>query len=169
MDILNQGYITAMGSLLSLAFFGCVAFGSVVTSLTELTKDWGIKSAWFYRGTAILFSMLVTLLFAHKMSVNLSLYDKIWLGICTYAGSQGWYDKLKTSDGWFGKFFTSLTDKYFGGMSDAVETETDKQVGDNMKIAQQVTKLTERVEWLGKLAEQVGLIKTNESETEESE
>ena len=108
---LNADFISAMGDILSLGITA-LFLGGLTTSLVETVKTLGIKSAWFYKAVALALSIGVTFLFSEKLKIGLDYIDMTLLCAFTFAMSQGWYQKLEESSGFFGQLFKSISNRY---------------------------------------------------------
>ncbi len=98
-ELENFIQILILGMVLSMP----VCFAVESLKATEITKKWfyllasALISAFFGMGYAVTFTQM-------------NIYESICLSVCLWLGSQGFYEKLKDSDGILGKMFTSVSD-----------------------------------------------------------
>lgn len=130
---LNADFINAAGEILSLGIIA-LFLGGLTTSLVETIKTFGIKSGWFYKIVALVFSVGITVLFSEKLKVGLDYIDMGLLSFFTFAMSQGWYEKLENSNGFFGKLFVSVSDRY----AQKIGASAEEQLDENMDVLQRV-------------------------------
>ncbi len=99
-------YMKETQALMQIVLLGFI-LSVPVCYFVESLKSTGIRDGRFY----LLSSALISLIFAVLFSLcfaKMNLYEVIWLSIMLWMASQGFYEHLKTSDGWMGKYFISL-------------------------------------------------------------
>ena len=101
-------YMKELESFIQILMLGFV-LSLPVCYLVESLKATEIKAGWFYFIASILISAGFGLGFADTFT-EMNLSEGIWLAVCLWLGSQGFYEKLKTSDGMLGKMFVSVSD-----------------------------------------------------------
>lgn len=167
---LNADFINAMSEILSLAITA-LFLGGLTTSLVETIKTLGIKSGWFYKVIALVFSAGIAILFSEKLKANLDYIDMALLSFFTFAMSQGWYKKLEESNGFFGKLFVSVSERY--GME--IGKSTEEKLEETTELLERVVSLEqfakgilnespEMEAFIVKVLEQLGLIEEKEAE-----
>lgn len=101
-------YMKELESFVQILMLGFV-LSLPVCYLVESLKATEIKAGWFYFIASILISAGFGLGFADTFT-EMNLSEGIWLAVCLWLGSQGFYEKLKASDGMLGKMFVSVSD-----------------------------------------------------------
>lgn len=113
------------------AFLHILVLGFVlslpVCYAVESLKSSGIKSAWFYFLGSIVISGVFGMAFA-KTFTQMNTYEAVFLSVCLWLGSQGFYEKLKVSDGFIGKAFVSLSERFETNEEEKTEEKTETKV-----------------------------------------
>lgn len=129
---INFAYMKELESFIQILMLGMVLSFPVCFAVESL-KTTGIAKKWFYLFASIIISALFGIGFAMTFT-QMSLYEGIWLAVCIWLGSQGFYEKLKDSNGIIGKMFTSVSE--LGEKSDPPkEDATDINVGNKPEIS----------------------------------
>ena len=103
-------YLPQIGEWLQIVMLGCV-LSFPVTFAVEQLKSSGIKSPIFFFIISIIISAIFGVGFA-DVYTDFNIGETAWLAMATWLGSQGFYEKLKNSDGYLGKSFISLSERY---------------------------------------------------------
>ena len=118
----NFRYINEIKSLSEILFLG-MTMSVMVCFSTEKVKSSGISDKRLCMAASVMFSAFYGTLFCLCYE-SLGVYEGIWLVIFLWMSSQGFYEYLKKSDGYFGKMFVSLEERmiYAGA-----ETKTEEE------------------------------------------
>jgi len=120
----NFVYAEGLSSLVQIVVLGFILSLPVCYTVEKL-KETGIKQSWFY----VISSMLVSIAYAWGFGsfATLSIGEIGWLSVFLWLGSQGFYEVLSKSDGWIGKAFVSLSEKYDVKLPEIVEIAKPKE------------------------------------------
>ena len=105
---INFTYMKELENFIQILMLGMVLSFPVCFAV-ESFKTTGIAKKWFYLLASIIISAFFGIGFAMTFT-QMSLYEGIWLSVCIWLGSQGFYEKLKDSNGIIGKMFTSVSE-----------------------------------------------------------
>lgn len=100
-EITSLLQIMALGFVLSLP--ACFA--------VESFKSTGIKAGWFYLALSMVISAVFGIGFAFAFT-DMNISEALWLAVCLWLGTQGFYEYLQKSEGFIGKLFVSLTERF---------------------------------------------------------
>ena len=112
-------YMEEIYEFLQIMVLGCVLSLPVCWAV-ESFKSLGIKQGWFYCILSMVISALFGFGFAETFT-EMNTFESAWLSVCLWLGSQGFYEKLKHSDGFIGKAFVSLSERF--GIMEGIEIE----------------------------------------------
>ena len=115
-------YMNELEAFLQILVLGFVLSLPVCYAVESL-KSTEIKSGWFYLLASVLISAGFGMGFAETFT-DMTMSEAIFLSVCLWLGSQGFYEKLKESDGFIGKSFVSLTERF-----DYNNTEKEPEAG----------------------------------------
>lgn len=114
-------YFEEITSLLQIMLLGFV-LSLPACFAVESFKSTGITKGWFYLALSMVISAMFGLGFAYAFT-EMDLPESIWLAVCLWLGTQGFYEYLQKSDGFIGKLFVSLTERFGLGENKQPEEE----------------------------------------------
>ena len=116
-------YMKELEAFLQILVLGFVLSLPVCYAVESL-KSSGIKAGWVYFLASMIISGAFGMGFAETFT-EMTIYEAVFLSVCLWLGSQGFYEKLKVSDSWLGKSFVSLSER-FGTVTDEKKVEEIK-------------------------------------------
>ncbi len=100
-------YFAELESFIQILILGMI-LSLPVCFIVEGVKATGITKPWFYFAMSILVSAGFGVGFAMTFT-KMNIFEGAWLSVCLWLGSQGFYEKLKVSNGVLGKMFVSVS------------------------------------------------------------
>lgn len=119
-------YMSELEAFLQILVLGFVLSLPVCYAVESL-KSSGITKGWFYSLASIVISGLFGMCFA-KTFTEMSTCEAIFLSVCLWLGSQGFYEKLEASDSWIGKSFVSLSERFGVKEEEKVEEVIQQEI-----------------------------------------
>lgn len=102
LSLKEMGNIIILGSIL--CFITVYATEFIKKKLAEII----VKHTWVITALSVLFSFVFAIGYKYSFAENMPLAYAVWLGFFLTLGSYGFYEKLKTSTGFFGRYFNSV-------------------------------------------------------------